>query len=44
MAELLSELPVLPAGYPGTCDQRRAKSAAISANKPHLVNLDFYQF
>jgi hypothetical protein len=35
---LLSELPALPAGYPGTHKQRRAKSAAISFNKPRIVN------
>jgi hypothetical protein len=38
-AELLSELRALPAGYPRTRNQRRAKSSAISANKPRLVNL-----
>jgi len=41
LVQLLSELPALPAGYPGTREQRRAKSVAISGNKPHLVNLFF---
>jgi hypothetical protein len=37
--QLLSELPTLPAGYPGTRNRGRAKTAAISANKRRLVNL-----
>jgi hypothetical protein len=39
VVELLSELPALPAGYPGTRNQGRAKTAAISANKRRVVNL-----
>jgi hypothetical protein len=38
LVQLLSELPALPAGYPGTHKPRRAKSAATSFNKPRIVN------
>jgi hypothetical protein len=38
-AELLSELPALPAGHPGTPNREEQKSAAISFNKPRIVNL-----
>jgi hypothetical protein len=33
------ELPALPAVYSGIRQLRRAKSAAISFNNPHIVNL-----
>jgi len=35
----ISDLPALLAVYSGTRNLRRAKSAAISFNKPHIVNL-----
>jgi hypothetical protein len=43
VVELLSELLVLPAGYSGTRNLRKVKSAAISASKPCLVNLSSRQ-
>jgi len=39
LVQLLSELPALPAGYPGNPQAEKAKFAAISFNKPRIVNL-----
>jgi hypothetical protein len=43
LVQLLSELLALPAGYSGTRNLRRAKSAAISASRPFLVKFSFRQ-